>query len=541
MKHMKNLVCMILAGLFVAAAVGCTDADKAKWEDWTKTGENRVLDAGKAIAKPDEPRVTMILSNVSELDIASDLYANATRPTEEDYIYPDEDYVMGPTDVLDIGILDLNSEGYETNLRREVSDSGYVDLPQLKSRIRAEGLTQQELTREIEKAYSPHILRDPIISVTIAARRQQTFSLLGAVGRPGNYAIMRREMRLLEALALGGSLVQNKIPYIYVIRHAPAVRKSKVEADASQMTAPEAKAPAGGPATPKDAELKKIGELIGVPDVPISPAGVYFAAVADGQPAPAAPAAKPAVVTPASTAATKGRWVRRDGKWVRIQATDKVGVTVETPKTPVDETGKTPVVTVDPVAKKPVTPTRPKVTASDPFGWRTADKSDLVRVIAIDCEQLLQGEYRMNIVIRDNDVIRVPPLEIGEFYLMGEVNRPGVYSLTGRNITIKQAISAAGNLGPVAWPENSVLIRRIGKNQEQAIPLNIEKIIRGTDPDLYLKPNDIIEVGTNWKSTFMAVVRNAFRMTYGFGFIYDRNFAEGLDYPRPSSKRFTRW
>ena len=56
----------------------------------------------------------------------------------------------------------------------------------------------------------------------------------------------------------------------------------------------------------------------------------------------------------------------------------------------------------------------------------------------------------------------------------------------------------------------------------------------------FLKPNDVIAVGTDPRGIFYAVVRNAFRMTYGFGFIYDRNFANpsfrGLD-----SNRFSRW
>jgi hypothetical protein len=95
-------------------------------------------------------------------------------------------------------------------------------------------------------------------------------------------------------------------------------------------------------------------------------------------------------------------------------------------------------------------------------------------------------------------------------------------------------------LGPLSWPENSILIRRIGKNQEQMIPINIESILRGTEPDIYLKPNDIIAVGTHWSTTFLAVMRNAFRMTYGFGFIYDRNFADPL-LVYPNSRRFKGW
>ena len=39
------------------------------------------------------------------------------------------------------------------------------------------------------------------------------------------------------------------------------------------------------------------------------------------------------------------------------------------------------------------------------------------------------------------------------------------------------------------------------------------------------QPDDIIMVGSYWAAPFLAVWRNAFRMTYGFGFIYDRNYS----------------
>ena len=41
-----------------------------------------------------------------------------------------------------------------------------------------------------------------------------------------------------------------------------------------------------------------------------------------------------------------------------------------------------------------------------------------------------------------------------------------------------------------------------------------------------LKPNDLINVGTHPTSRWRAILRNAFRATYGFGFVYDRNFAD---------------
>jgi hypothetical protein len=56
--------------------------------------------------------------------------------------------------------------------------------------------------------------------------------------------------------------------------------------------------------------------------------------------------------------------------------------------------------------------------------------------------------------------------------------------------------------------------------------VDLEKITTGEQPDFFIKPNDLINVGTHPTSYFRYVMRNAFRATYGFGFIYDRNFAD---------------
>jgi protein involved in polysaccharide export with SLBB domain len=177
---------------------------------------------------------------------------------------------------------------------------------------------------------------------------------------------------------------------------------------------------------------------------------------------------------------------------------------------------------------------------ADKYGWAQVTKSDQARVIAINVARLEQGDPRMNIVIRDDDVIQVPVLEIGEFYVMGNVQRPGVYSLTGRKVTLKMALAAAGNFDPLAYPENSILVRRVGENQEQIMAVNLEAIMQGKQPDVFLKANDVLAVGTSISAPFLAVFKNAFRLTYGFGFIYDRNFSDALtQFETPKADRFT--
>ncbi|MCP4450286.1 MAG: hypothetical protein GY809_02410 [Planctomycetes bacterium] len=147
------------------------------------------------------------------------------------------------------------------------------------------------------------------------------------------------------------------------------------------------------------------------------------------------------------------------------------------------------------------------------------------RVIRIPADRVVAGDPRYNIVIRPGDTIHVPVDVAGVFYISGQVNGTGPVRLAGPT-TLKQAITMAGGLGPLAYPKKCEVVRRIGENREQVVMVDLEKIGKGEQPDFYVKPHDLINVGTHFTSRWRAVLRNAFRAAYGFGFVYDRNFAD---------------
>ncbi len=164
------------------------------------------------------------------------------------------------------------------------------------------------------------------------------------------------------------------------------------------------------------------------------------------------------------------------------------------------------------------------MTAAD---WTAAiSEAGRQRILRIPVRDLMHGDPRYNVVIRPEDKVYAWLGPVGEFYVLGNVYRPGVFSLTGRRVTVRQAIGAAGGLAPLAWPDRCELVRRYNDSQEEIIQLNLDAIFAGTQPDVVLKPNDVLNVGTSAIAPFMATVRNAFRMTYGFGFVYDRNYAD---------------
>ena len=222
---------------------------------------------------------------------------------------------------------------------------------------------------------------------------------------------------------------------------------------------------------------------------------------------------KPAEVEPAGHI----EWILQNGKWVPIQ--------VGKPKS------IEPVIKVAPEQQLAAPPEEtPPVFAEE-------QEAAGARLIRIPATKLLEGDPRYNIVIKSGDSIFVPVDIIGEFYITGNVNHTGTIPLTGRPMTLKMAVAAAGGLGPLAWPKRCEIIRRIGRKKEEIVMVDLDKIASGEQPDFFIKPNDLIRVGTHATARWRAILRNAFRATYGFGFVYDRNFADrdfGTSRPFPS-------
>jgi protein involved in polysaccharide export with SLBB domain len=170
-------------------------------------------------------------------------------------------------------------------------------------------------------------------------------------------------------------------------------------------------------------------------------------------------------------------WVFQDGRWVQV-------------RTERTESAKPPLATVPAGPTLPIE--REKLTVeSEP------DLATQNRVIKVPLDRLLAGDVKYNIYIKPGDVIHVPADVVGEFCITGNVVRSGYFSMTGRSMTLKQAIAAAGGLTPMAFPKYCEVIRRIPPNKEEIVMVDLEKIVRGEQPDFLIKPNDLINVGTH--------------------------------------------
>lgn len=105
-------------------------------------------------------------------------------------------YTLAPTDRVRVKVY---GEGDVTG-EYEVDSSGYVSIP-LAGRVKASGLTTQQLERAITSALAKGIVKDPRVNVEIALYRP--FYILGEVRKSGEYPY-RVGMTVLDAVASAG-------------------------------------------------------------------------------------------------------------------------------------------------------------------------------------------------------------------------------------------------------------------------------------------------------------------------------------------------
>ncbi len=420
----------------------------------------------------------------------------ATSPVMPGDLVPEVDlYRLGAGDAMEIQIQDYIQIGRMESYERQVDLRGYVDVPRLPP-VRAQGRTVAEFVSALEQAIRDKQINDrPVVGINIRSQRKQTFSVLGAVQNPGTYFIPSPDYRLLDGLGSAGSFNET-LPFLYVVRQVPLTdaaggrlaepeptKKSRVGKPPSEMR----------PATTPSEEPKKGADLIDLIDEMVKEKPQPKSPSAMGSDLPAAPSRQanqpPAIDLPDPSRPQNpvitsggGGWIYADGKWVKARA----GMEGE-----------------------------------------SVSQQNLVtqRVIKIPTGPLLAGAADVNIVLRPGDVIRAPIPKTGNIYISGQVGRPGVYGIpSDGKLTITRAIAAASGLGNIAIPEKVDLTRMVGNDRQATICVNFRAIQEGTQPDFYLKADDHINVGTNFWAQPLAVFRNGFRASYGFGFILDRNF-----------------
>ncbi len=472
------------------------------------------------------PTVVPILEQLAPIESDGGALVEYTEVSVEDLQVQTESYAISPGDQIRLEVWDVVVQGQPEQYERVVDQNGYIEVPQL-GRVFVSGLTEDEATDLLKRRFGQFVA-DPLVSVVIVTRRAQSFNLTGAVAAPGRYQIPSSDYRLLEALIAGGGVDPNIVDYVHIIRQVPlsdSISPNEPEypskSDDGAQT-PLSEPPGGddlidiindltgGDGSGDDADTGGSQTGSGGGDDGaggISPAvlggGIGLVQPAEDQPEPVVDLiedettpAVPSMAPRAAAAKGGGRWLFLNGEWVRGYPEDD--------------------------AAKP----RRRGGASG-----ASEEKPLVtqRVIRVPVKPLLAGDARYNLVVRPGDVIMVPNPEQGNVYLGGQFARPGVYQIpaVGR-LTLTRAVTAAGGLSGIAIPERVDLTRMVGPDRQATIMLDLRAIEEGTQPDVFLKPDDRVNIGTNFWALPLAVVRNGFRTSYGFGFLLDRNFGNDV-------------
>jgi len=518
MKKGPTTGLILLLSALVVYLTGCGD----KFFDPRQIGRFRPV-----------PAVNVILESLGVVEETPSEWVGAEDPKPVDVIPYEIDYTFSPGDVVRITIFELQQEGRMFANDYVITESGKISIPDV-GIVEAVGFTETQLEEELKQILSPSILKDPSVSVILMSSQRNTFSILGSgIPAPSRYGIPRYDYRLTDALATAGGIGEFNISYIYVTRavtgkEAMAEPTAPPPTEAEQEVPPEQEmleiiAPRAQRRLPGSGLVITSAEMITdkeLAEIALPEGFELFSD--DGQSAVDVEELPTALTQPARQDTFSEpidlhevediEWVFQDGKWIPVL----VGRPIPTK----------PPTKIEPAKKLPAVPEL-KEQLPEEFEWGLMEAAAMqMRVIKIPADKLRSGDYRYNIIIRAGDTIYVPLDIIGEYYIMGNTNYQGFINLTGRPMTLKMAIAAAGGLGPLAWPKSCEVIRRLSRKKEEIVMVDLDKIFRGEQPDFFIRPNDVINVGTHPTAMWRAVLRNAFRATYGFGFVYDRNFSD---------------
>ncbi|MFB3904050.1 MAG: polysaccharide biosynthesis/export family protein [Acidobacteriota bacterium] len=122
-----------------------------------------------------------------------------------------------------------------------------------------------------------------------------------------------------------------------------------------------------------------------------------------------------------------------------------------------------------------------------------ATGSSQPEAIKISLKDLLDNSVAtLNVPLLPGDVIQIPERVDDLFYVVGEVNRPGAFALPrNQQLLLSQALAWAGGTQKTAKADKGLLVRyENGQRREMAI--NFTDIIKGKQPDVEIKPSDVV-------------------------------------------------
>jgi polysaccharide export outer membrane protein len=163
------------------------------------------------------------------------------RSGPEVVMYADEDYKLGPSDVIEVVVEDAP----ELSISYQINSSGNIPLRYLGTTPVA-GKTTDEVAKLIADGLRTRYLKDPKVYVTVKAYNSRTFFIQGAVKSPGVYVVTGRPS-LFRLITIAGGLQENHGSTAYIFREVkPKPEKLEMGGQGDKGTGGQGDKGAGG-------------------------------------------------------------------------------------------------------------------------------------------------------------------------------------------------------------------------------------------------------------------------------------------------------
>jgi protein involved in polysaccharide export with SLBB domain len=351
-------------------------------------------------------------------------------------ISSNQDYPIGPGDILTISVPQMD-ELQDRKVR--VSTSGTIELPLVGS-VQAGGLTEDGLQAELDQKLDD-FMYNPQASVFVEEYHNREVAVIGAVDRPGLVLLESPTETVLDVLTQAGGLASTAADEIILIPVQQgsdpnlARRVSMVAYNGSGNGAAGATATDAGPSDGAGGMGNGNGVTPGMPAV-------------------------------GSTTQVKPHGPRRP------IAGGNPGIGERQAR----------------VHNEEVATAQPDI-ANNVLRMMPGNAHPLT--IKIKSTSMTGAGKYINLPLRPGDVIVVPGG--GNAMVVGWVQSPGYFQV-GSGLTVLGAIGAAGGPMYAADTESITLIRSNKNGSKETIPVNLDRVSKGLDPDLAVKANDVIDV-----------------------------------------------
>jgi polysaccharide biosynthesis/export protein len=147
------------------------------------------------------------------------------------WIVSQEDYYIGPSDVLTIKIEDAPelSQAYTVNV------AGFIEM-QVVGKLQAVNKTPEQLAASIrEELIKADYLKRPRVSIQVAEYNSRTFYIHGSVRAAGAYKI-RGKVTILDLIVLAGGMMESHGPNAFITRRKRQAGTGDISGNAVSAT-----------------------------------------------------------------------------------------------------------------------------------------------------------------------------------------------------------------------------------------------------------------------------------------------------------------